>query len=57
MKKISKTRPARTPAGGTTSYFNPATGELIGQAVNTDLSKLPEIFARARRAQAHWAAL
>jgi succinate-semialdehyde dehydrogenase/glutarate-semialdehyde dehydrogenase len=43
------------PAGVTVS-FNPATLEEVGRVPNTDLSTMPEIFRRARAAQAEWAA-
>ncbi|HVU03090.1 MAG TPA: aldehyde dehydrogenase family protein [Polyangiaceae bacterium] len=49
----SDTRPV-SPAGETVSY-DPATLEEIGRVPNTDLSTLPEIFAKARKAQAIWA--
>jgi acyl-CoA reductase-like NAD-dependent aldehyde dehydrogenase len=51
----SDTRPV-SPAGETVSY-DPATLEEIGRVPNTDLSTMPEIFARARAAQAKWASL
>ncbi|MGD8862074.1 MAG: aldehyde dehydrogenase family protein [Myxococcales bacterium] len=43
---------ASTP--GVTRADNPATGEPIGEVPNTDLSQMPEIFARARAAQKQW---
>jgi len=45
-----------SPAGETVSY-DPATLEEIGRVPNTDLSRMPEIFARARAAQEQWAKL
>ena len=36
--------------------INPATGEAFFQLSETDLSTLPDIIARAREAQAQWAA-
>ncbi|HEX7477412.1 MAG TPA: aldehyde dehydrogenase family protein [Polyangiales bacterium] len=44
------------PAGETVS-FNPATLEEVSRIPNTDLARMPEIFARARAAQRGWAAL
>ncbi|MEQ8350660.1 MAG: aldehyde dehydrogenase family protein [Leptospiraceae bacterium] len=35
--------------------FSPATGEVIGEYESTDMSVLPEVFARARKAQKEWA--
>ncbi len=40
-----------------TISINPATLRQIGKTENTDMSTVPEIFAQARAAQAHWAAL
>lgn len=51
----SDTRPV-SPAGETVSY-DPATLEEISRVPNTDLGAMPEIFAKARAAQAKWAAL
>ncbi|HEX7670464.1 MAG TPA: aldehyde dehydrogenase family protein [Polyangiaceae bacterium] len=51
----SDTRPV-SPAGETVSY-DPATLEEIARVPNTDLAAMPEIFAKARAAQAKWAAL
>jgi succinate-semialdehyde dehydrogenase/glutarate-semialdehyde dehydrogenase len=45
-----------SPAGETVSY-NPATLEEVARVPNTDLSTLPEIFAKARAAQENWARL
>ncbi|HEX4336366.1 MAG TPA: aldehyde dehydrogenase family protein [Polyangiaceae bacterium] len=50
---VSGARPAG-PAGETVS-FNPATLEEVGRVPNTDLARMPEIFARARAAQVEWA--
>src|SRR4029077_17182124 len=49
----SASRPI-SPAGETVSY-DPATLEEVGRVPNTDLSRMPEIFARARAAQSEWA--
>ncbi|OUS23806.1 succinate-semialdehyde dehydrogenase [Gammaproteobacteria bacterium 45_16_T64] len=42
------------PSPGTTVAYNPATGEEIGQVPNTDMTQVPDMFARARSAQAAW---
>lgn len=49
------TAPQDIQEPGLTIAYNPATGDEIGQVPNTDLSKLPEIFAHARAAQKIWA--
>jgi acyl-CoA reductase-like NAD-dependent aldehyde dehydrogenase len=49
----SASRPV-SPAGETVSY-DPATLEEVGRVPNTDLSRMPEIFAKARAAQTEWA--
>ncbi len=49
------TAPQDIQEPGLTIAYNPATGEEIGQVPNTDLNKLPEIFAHARAAQKIWA--
>jgi acyl-CoA reductase-like NAD-dependent aldehyde dehydrogenase len=46
-------RPAVGP--GETVSHNPATLEEVGRVPNTDLTTMPEIFRRARAAQAVWA--
>lgn len=45
-----------TPSAGETVSYNPATGEEVSRVPNTDLSTMPEVFARARAAQKDWAA-
>lgn len=40
---------------GLTIALNPATGEEIGQVPNTDMARMPEMFAHARSAQKIWA--
>jgi acyl-CoA reductase-like NAD-dependent aldehyde dehydrogenase len=55
LPPASDTRPV-SPAGETISY-DPATLEEIARVPNTDLGRMPEIFAKARAAQAKWAAL
>jgi succinate-semialdehyde dehydrogenase/glutarate-semialdehyde dehydrogenase len=52
---VSATRPA-SAAGETVSY-DPATLAEVGRVPNTDLSEMPQIFARARAAQGEWAKL
>lgn len=37
--------------------ISPATGEVVGEYHSTDMDSVPEIFARARKAQKEWAAL
>lgn len=44
-----------SPAINVTQDINPATGELLGEVANTDMSTAPEIIARAREAQKTWA--
>ncbi len=40
---------------GETKYFNPATGKELGRIKNTDLSKMPTMIDKARKAQTIWA--
>ncbi len=40
-----------------TTGINPATGDVVGSITDTPVQAIPEIFARARRAQAVWGAL
>ncbi|CBL45492.1 Aldehyde dehydrogenase [gamma proteobacterium HdN1] len=47
--------PQTIPALGQTLDHNPATGEELGSVANTDLRLVPDMIARARRAQAAWA--
>lgn len=42
---------------GETAAFNPATGARLGAVPNTPLEQIPEIFARARKAQQIWGAM
>lgn len=50
-------RPKRAAAGpGSTRSINPATLAENGSIPNTDLRRMPELFARARAAQKEWAA-
>jgi acyl-CoA reductase-like NAD-dependent aldehyde dehydrogenase len=37
--------------------FNPATNELVGEVPVTPVEQIPDLVARARRAQADWATL
>jgi acyl-CoA reductase-like NAD-dependent aldehyde dehydrogenase len=48
---------ASTPAAGETVSVNPATLEEASRVPNTDLARMPEIFAKARAAQRQWAEL
>jgi acyl-CoA reductase-like NAD-dependent aldehyde dehydrogenase len=52
---VSQSRPVN--AAGETISYDPATLEEVGRVPNTDLSRMPEIIARARAAQKQWAAL
>jgi succinate-semialdehyde dehydrogenase/glutarate-semialdehyde dehydrogenase len=52
---VSQSRPVN--AAGETISYDPATLEEVGRVPNTDLSRMPEIMARARAAQKQWAAL
>ncbi len=50
--------PSRDPSpAGETLSVNPATLEEVSRVPNTDLSRMPEIFAKARAAQRGWAEL
>jgi succinate-semialdehyde dehydrogenase/glutarate-semialdehyde dehydrogenase len=51
------TSASRPAAAGETVAHDPATLEEIGRVPNTDLAAMPAIFAKARAAQARWAAL
>ncbi len=46
-----------TPKAGETVSVNPATLEEASRIPNTDLARMPEIFAKARAAQRSWAQL
>ena len=59
---LSIPRPSTPPSSGPrpavvgeTISHNPATLEEVGRVPNTDLETMPEIFRRARAAQAVWA--
>lgn len=49
------TAPQEIREPGLTIAYNPATGEEIGHVPNTDLSRIGEMIAHARTAQAIWA--
>lgn len=47
---------AETLAARTVENINPATGQAFFEMPETDLARMPEMMAAARRAQAQWAA-
>jgi succinate-semialdehyde dehydrogenase/glutarate-semialdehyde dehydrogenase len=55
-QKLFADVPSPSSAGETVSY-DPATLEEIGRVPNTELDRIPQIFARAREAQKRWAQL
>lgn len=50
---MTASQPISSP--GYTVAKNPATGAEIGQVANTDMAKVPDMFAQARQAQRIWA--
>jgi acyl-CoA reductase-like NAD-dependent aldehyde dehydrogenase len=57
-ERLPQSAPIReSPSAGETVSVNPATLEEASRIPNTELSRMPEIFAKARAAQRHWAAL
>ncbi|MBI39130.1 MAG: succinate-semialdehyde dehydrogenase [Leptospiraceae bacterium] len=54
---MSETILQERTGSGSRQAFSPATGEVIGQYEPTDMSHVPELVARARKAQKDWASL
>lgn len=60
VERLPQPAPAREPSpspAGETVSVNPATLEEASRIPNTDMARMPEIFAKARAAQRGWAEL
>ena len=49
--------PRQIDTANQTVDYNPATGKETGRVDNTDMSQIPQMFVKAKAAQAQWAAL